>query len=53
MPTYRVAQDGRLVGEFPTPAAAATAIVTDRGRRYRDFERACAEAGAGAARPAS
>ena len=46
-------QDGRLVGEFPTPAAAATAIVTDRGRRYRDFERACAEAGAGAARPAS
>ena len=35
----RVEQDGRLVGEFPTPAAAATAIVTDR-----DFERACAEA---------
>ena len=53
VPTYRVEQDGRLVGEFPTPAAAATAIVTDRGRRYRDFERACAEAGAGAARPAS
>ena len=53
VPTYRVEQDGRVVGEFPTPAAAATAIVTDRGRRYRDFERACAEAGAGAAKPAS
>lgn len=53
VPTYRVEQDGRLVGEFPTPAAAATAIVTDRGRRYRDFECACAEAGAGAAKPAS
>ena len=25
VPTYRVEQDDRLVGEFPTPAAAATA----------------------------
>ena len=53
VPTYRVDQDGRLVGEFSTPAAAATAIVRDRGRRHRDFERACAAVGAGAARPAS
>ena len=53
VPTYRVDQDGRLVGEFSTPAAAATAIVRDRGRRHRDFERACAAVGAGAAQPAS
>ena len=53
VPTYRVDRDGRLVGELPTPAAAATAIVRDRGRRHRNFERACAAVGAGAARPAS
>lgn len=53
VPTYRVDQDGRLVGEFSTPGAAATAIVVDRGRRHRDFERACAAVGAGTARLAS